>query len=177
MPPDNSCGNLSAAAVSPTTGLVEAASRYGYARLPGEIGLAITMSTLTTIVVFLPVSLVEGPGQFFLTRLAIPVCVSLAASLLVALYLVFFVALLALFGSLVRNVPATALLTVGAIIVLGIIGLLEPISDWLPSYLVGGFDVIIAGGEFVYWKAIVTTVAAIAASLWIAIVRLQNREI
>ncbi|MEN8161542.1 MAG: efflux RND transporter permease subunit, partial [Myxococcota bacterium] len=51
----------------------------------GEVALAITMSTLTTIVVFLPVSLVEGPGQFFLTRLAIPVCVSLAASLVVAL--------------------------------------------------------------------------------------------
>ena len=42
----------------------------------GEVGLAITMSTLTTIVVFLPVSLVDGPGQFFLLRLAIPVCVS-----------------------------------------------------------------------------------------------------
>jgi len=51
----------------------------------GEVGLAITMSTLTTIVVFLPVALVSGPGQFFLLRLAIPVCVSLAASLLVAL--------------------------------------------------------------------------------------------
>ncbi len=51
----------------------------------GEVALAITMSTLTTIVVFLPVSLVEGPGQFALTRLAIPVCVSLAASLVVAL--------------------------------------------------------------------------------------------
>ncbi len=51
----------------------------------GEVGLAITMSTLTTIVVFLPVALVEGPGQFFLLRLAIPVCVSVAGSLLVAL--------------------------------------------------------------------------------------------
>jgi HAE1 family hydrophobic/amphiphilic exporter-1 len=51
----------------------------------GEVGLAITMSTLTTIVVFLPVALVDGPGQFFLLRLAIPVCVSVAASLLVAL--------------------------------------------------------------------------------------------
>jgi HAE1 family hydrophobic/amphiphilic exporter-1 len=51
----------------------------------GEVGLAITMSTLTTIVVFLPVALVDGPGQFFLLRLAIPVCVSVAGSLLVAL--------------------------------------------------------------------------------------------
>ena len=51
----------------------------------GEVGLAITMSTLTTIVVFLPVALVDGPGQFFLLRLAIPVCVSVAGSLVVAL--------------------------------------------------------------------------------------------
>jgi HAE1 family hydrophobic/amphiphilic exporter-1 len=51
----------------------------------GEIALAITMATLTTIIVFLPVSLVEGQGQFFLLRLAIPVTVSLTASLFVAL--------------------------------------------------------------------------------------------
>ena len=51
----------------------------------GEIALAIVLATLTTIVVFLPVSLVEGQGQFFLLRLAIPISVSLAASLVVAL--------------------------------------------------------------------------------------------
>ena len=50
-----------------------------------EIALAITMATLTTIIVFLPSSLVEGQGQFFLIRLATPVCVALAASLIVAL--------------------------------------------------------------------------------------------
>ncbi len=49
-----------------------------------EIALAITMATLTTIIVFLPVSLVRGQAQFFLLRLSIPVSVSLAASLLVA---------------------------------------------------------------------------------------------
>ena len=43
------------------------------------------MATLTTVIVFLPVSLVEGEGQFFLIRMAIPVTVSLLASLLVAL--------------------------------------------------------------------------------------------
>jgi HAE1 family hydrophobic/amphiphilic exporter-1 len=51
----------------------------------GEVALAIIMSTLTTIVVFLPVALVDGPGQFFMMRLALPVCVSVAGSLLVAL--------------------------------------------------------------------------------------------
>lgn len=51
----------------------------------GEIALAITLATLTTIVVFVPVALVEGQGQFFLMRLALPLSVSLLASLLVAL--------------------------------------------------------------------------------------------
>ncbi len=51
----------------------------------GEIGLAITMSTLTTVIVFLPIALVEGPAQFFLLRLSVPISVSLIASLAVAL--------------------------------------------------------------------------------------------
>ncbi|MDA1275421.1 MAG: efflux RND transporter permease subunit [Verrucomicrobia bacterium] len=50
-----------------------------------EIALAITMATLTTVVVFVPVSLVEGQGQFFLMRLALPLSVSLISSLFVAL--------------------------------------------------------------------------------------------
>ena len=51
----------------------------------GEIALAIVMATLTTIIVFLPVSLVQGVGQFFLLRLSIPISVALLGSLLVAL--------------------------------------------------------------------------------------------
>lgn len=50
-----------------------------------EIALAITMATLTTVIVFLPVALVEGEGQFFLMRLALPISASLIASLVVAL--------------------------------------------------------------------------------------------
>ncbi len=53
-----------------------------------EIALAITMATLTTIIVFVPVSLVEGQGQFFLLRLSLPITISLAASLIVALVLI-----------------------------------------------------------------------------------------
>jgi len=49
-----------------------------------EIALAVTMATLTTVVVFLPVSLVGGQAQFFLLRLSIPISVALLASLVVA---------------------------------------------------------------------------------------------
>ncbi len=102
---------------------------------------------------------------------------TIVGSILVALYLVFVVALVALIGSLVRKVPATALLTVGGLIVLSLIGLLQPLEPWLPSYLVGGFDGVIAGGDFVYWRAVAVTVAAIAVALWIATVRLGHREV
>lgn len=60
--------------------------REACVRGASEVGLAITMSTMTTVVVFAPAALVvEGPAQFFLLRLAIPVCVSVVASLVVAL--------------------------------------------------------------------------------------------
>jgi len=52
----------------------------------GEIALAITMSTLTTVVVFAPVALMgAGPAQFIFMRLALPISVALLASLVIAL--------------------------------------------------------------------------------------------
>jgi HAE1 family hydrophobic/amphiphilic exporter-1 len=62
--------------------------REACVRGAGEMALAITMATLTTVAVFVPVSLVEGGGQFFLRRLSIPISVSLLASLAVALVII-----------------------------------------------------------------------------------------
>ncbi|RMG94849.1 MAG: efflux RND transporter permease subunit [Deltaproteobacteria bacterium] len=54
-----------------------------------EVGLAITLATMTTMVVFLPAALMSsGPTQFFMVRMVTPVCVSLLASLFVALVLI-----------------------------------------------------------------------------------------
>lgn len=54
-----------------------------------EVGLAIALATMTTIVVFLPAALLSsGPTQFFMIRMITPVCVSLLASLFVALVLI-----------------------------------------------------------------------------------------
>ncbi len=56
----------------------------------GEVGLAVVMSTLTTIVVFLPLILMPGAGDFSFSmlRIGLPVIVSLIASLLIALVFV-----------------------------------------------------------------------------------------
>ena len=55
-----------------------------------EVGLAITTSTLTTVVVFLPIGLLGGKSQisFFLEKMGIPVCLALIASLFASLYFV-----------------------------------------------------------------------------------------
>lgn len=54
-----------------------------------EVALAITLATLTTVVVFLPAALLsDGTTQFFMVRMVTPVCVSLIMSLFVALVLV-----------------------------------------------------------------------------------------
>ncbi len=51
----------------------------------GQIGLAVTTATLTTVIVFLPSLLVGGEMQFMLYRLALPVVSALLASLGTAL--------------------------------------------------------------------------------------------
>ena len=53
-----------------------------------EVGLAITMATLTTVVVFLPLMLMGGKSRmmnFYLTKMGVPIIIALIASLLVAL--------------------------------------------------------------------------------------------
>lgn len=56
----------------------------------GEVGLAIVMSTCTNIIVFLPLMLMGGIGEmaFWMLRIGVPVIVSLAASLFIALVFV-----------------------------------------------------------------------------------------
>jgi HAE1 family hydrophobic/amphiphilic exporter-1 len=55
----------------------------------GEVALAITLATLTTMVVFAPAALLSsGPTQFFMIRMVTPICVALLTSLFVALILI-----------------------------------------------------------------------------------------
>ncbi len=83
---------------------------------------------------------------------------TITATLLLAVYLVFAVALTGLTASFVRSVPGTALITIAVLIVIGIIGLIPHVDPWLPSNLVGSFDALISGGEFDYWRSLVVTI-------------------
>ena len=61
--------------------------RRASVRGASDVGLAITMATLTTIVVFLPLIVMSGDVDlsFFLARIGMPVVIALLASLFVAL--------------------------------------------------------------------------------------------
>ena len=101
---------------------------------------------------------------------------TLVGSALIALYLVFAVALVGLMASLIPSVPGAALLTIGILIVLGFAGLIPYVGPWLPSYLVGGFDTLISGGEFDYWRAILVTIATSATAVWASRYLMGQRE-
>jgi ABC-2 type transport system permease protein len=102
---------------------------------------------------------------------------SVVAALLLGVYLSFAVALTGLAASLVRSVPGAALITVGALIVIGIIGLIPPIDPWLPSNLVGSFDALISGAEFDYWRSLVVTIVASVGCISASFVLMGRREV
>jgi len=102
---------------------------------------------------------------------------TIVGSLLVGLYICFAVALTGLFASIVRGVPGTALLTIGALILLSIVGLLPAVGPWLPSDLVGSYDALIAGGDFVYWRAIASALVLSGAAIALSAYRMEHREV
>ena len=105
------------------------------------------------------------------------VLATLAGSALITLYLLFAIALVGLMASLVASVPGAALLTVGSLIVLGIANLIPLVGPWLPSYLVGGFDALIVGGDFDYWRAVSVTIVGASTAVWASVILMQRREV
>ena len=101
----------------------------------------------------------------------------IVGSLLQILYLVVAIVLTGLVASFFRNVPAVALLTVGILILVGLLGLVPSIADWLPSEVLGGMDVLIRGGGFDLWRAVIVSAALVVAMVWLTLTRLDDREV
>jgi len=101
----------------------------------------------------------------------------IVGSVLFMLYLVFAIALVGVVASILRSVPGVALVSVGALIILGLLSIVGALAPWLPGALVGAIDSLIRGGEFEYWRSIVATLILIAAMVPFAIRRLEAREV
>jgi len=94
-----------------------------------------------------------------------------------ALYLTFAVAVIGFVSSLIRKIPGVALLSVGILIVIGLLSLVGPIAKWLPNELIGAVDSLVRGGEFDYWRSIVVTIVLVVGLLALTIRRLEGREV
>ena len=94
-----------------------------------------------------------------------------------ALYLAFAVAVTALAASIVRTVPLTVLVTIGFLIVLGILSIVPQVSEWLPSALPGSLDELIRGAPFDYWPAVAITGAATVLCLGLSVYFFRGREV
>jgi ABC-2 type transport system permease protein len=100
----------------------------------------------------------------------------IVGAVLFAVYLVFAVAVIGMMASLVRKVPAVAMLSVGALILLALVGIIGPLAPWLPTQLIGATDELIRGGEFDYWRSIAMTAVVTAALVWSSLRLLGRRE-
>ncbi len=101
----------------------------------------------------------------------------LVGTALFGLYLAFAVAVSGLIASFIRRVPGVAILSVGALIVLALVGLVPNVARWLPSELVGAGDVLIRGGDFTFWPSVFTTLLLTIVMLVVSIKRLESREL
>jgi hypothetical protein len=97
-------------------------------------------------------------------------------AILFGFYLAFAVAVVSVVASLIRSVPGVALLSLGILIVLALLGLVPQLAPWLPSELVGATDVLIRGGGFEFWRALLTTIVLSVLLLMVSIRRLEQRE-
>ena len=93
-------------------------------------------------------------------------------------YLVFAVAVVAAVAGKAESVLVTAVVSIGVLLLLPLIGIAPQIGEWLPSYLVGAIDSLVRGGEFnEYWRALGVTLLLTALSLWLAVRFAQQREL
>ncbi len=94
------------------------------------------------------------------------------------LYLALVVAIVAAVASRAKNVLGAVMITIVVLLVMPIIGIVETIGAWLPSYLVGALAAIPGGAAIAdYLPASVVTVVLIGFSLWLAVRWSETREV
>lgn len=95
-----------------------------------------------------------------------------------SVYLLFAVSVVAFFGSTLKNVLPTVILSLVVLVILPIVGLIPSLTDWLPSHLIGALDGLVGGAAFGdFLKAMFVTLAGTFALLYGTIGVLARREL
>jgi ABC-2 type transport system permease protein len=99
-------------------------------------------------------------------------------TLLGCLYLLFAVAVVAAVAGKAPSVLMTVVISIVALLLLPVIGIVPDVGRWLPSHLVGGIDALVRNGSFGdYVGSTLVTVAATAGALWLAVHWARQREL
>jgi len=94
------------------------------------------------------------------------------------LALAFVVAIVAAVSSRAKSMLATVLISLVALLLLPLAGLIEGVGEWLPTRLIAAMNDLVrdaTAGDFT--KAVVVTVVATAGLLWLAVWGHRTREI
>lgn len=153
------------------------------ARGVGEVGLAVLLSTLTSVVVFLPlIFMTENPRlALIFGQLGLPLCIALLASLLAALVFLpvqargvlgarpAFVERIARIGAPIVSLPAQALGWIGVRLlvpvrgVLGVLGALERALLARPRALQVVLALVVLGAGALAWRNLAPSLAFLRA--------------
>jgi ABC-2 type transport system permease protein len=94
------------------------------------------------------------------------------------LYLAFAVAVVAAVAGFTRGQATTVLGALGALLLLPVVGIAEPVQPWLPSALLGAVTALLEGVPATeYLRALAVTVIATGALIALAARRVERREL
>jgi ABC-2 type transport system permease protein len=123
---------------------------------------------LGAFVAYLTTRVVLGP---------LPVADVALGTALYCAYLVFAIAVVVFVSSLAKPVPIVSVISIAALILTGIVGLLPVIGNWLPSALIGATFHLAAGGGWTYSAPLIVTAVVSMVLVGFGVRRLEQREI
>jgi ABC-2 type transport system permease protein len=145
---------------------------------PGRLVLAPYVVTTLTMVATLAVTTAVAVALTSVLIGGVPAGPVVVGTLFGSLYLAFAVAVVAFMASTVRSQVGTVFASLGALLALPMLAMIEVLRPWLPSELLTAVLAMVEGapaGDFLRSTAV--AVVATLALLWSAAVRLERREL
>jgi ABC-2 type transport system permease protein len=129
---------------------------------------------------FLASLLIAGLGAYYYTVILFqPVDLGawLAMNLLLWVYMLVYVAITVLFSTLTRSQAAAAGLSFGILLLLGLVGSLGKLGEYLPAQLINWSVSLMAGLPVTYWPALAVSLGLVLACVAVALISFRKQEL
>jgi ABC-type transport system involved in multi-copper enzyme maturation permease subunit len=98
-------------------------------------------------------------------------------NLLLWVYMLVYIALTVLFSTLTRSQAAAAGLSFGMLLLLGLVGSIGRLGEFLPAQLINWGAGLMAGSPASYWPALAVSLGLVLASLAVALISFNKQEL